>query len=597
MPAFASRFSSRTHLPFGAPAVEMEHHVKRTRNWCLTIKEGHGDLGAIIETRDPDFAPFFFNNKEFQVFIGPVEGPDDMCMTNHRHVGIRCLQQSITKTAAAEAMEAYCNMPKGTLHGMYCQPLESNWPTYIQYARKTTVTSKYDENIKLAAQKIRLVGGQINKLTMKRKLVEDYGLDYFNKRLKVNMETFLETEGQLDTRGCHDSIIDRTANARYLFETFTTFQRIVAKSLLRNGCFCLWRDKEFTHAFEVEDFQLMVEFLALVPSVVKRVSLHTDCLPGLFLFGTRSTGKSTFFVNNDYYKKVATDAEGVSRYKLDGVQTALLLDDVNPSLFMGSRDGSTLKQLALGAPATVKTCGSTVNVNAWLVCTSNHPPPFMKEEPPSGTDEQIAKNWRIECDSWKRRFIILCLGDVMYGDPVIVNWNDYEIRDRVADLIHVILEKLKVRQPVLYNKYLEKYHRVILRDYTAACEEPVLVYQAVDYEDVKRDMEDYDFRNGSPEMMMTASPRVIGQTKGEAPPITNTNIPPQELRWVCQHPEPIPYNDWCSLCEQDWKIRCEGLVPPRFLKVCDVHKRRACGICFEMDATDVIDDVNMLKYM
>lgn len=578
-----------------------EATISRSRNYCITLTEGHTDglanLNNVTETRDPDFATFHYNHKDFQVFIGPVEDADDQCRVSHRHVGIRCLQTSMTKTAASEAMEAYLGLPKGTLHESYCRPLDTNWWTYMAYARKSCYTDRYDQDIKAAADKIRKVGGHINRTNMKRKLVEQHGLTYFNKRLKANLDTFLDTEGQIDPRGQIETPVDCERNARTFHETFKTFQMVVAKSLLRNGCFCQWREEQYAKYFDVRDFQLLVEFLALAPTALRRSTEHVDCLPGLFLFGTRSTGKSTFFVNNVYYKKVPTDAEGVSRYKLDGGQTALLLDDVHPNLFMGGKDGPTLKQVTLGAPTPVKTNGGTGEISAWLVCTSNHPPPFMRDEPPAGTDDQVAKQWKAESGAWKRRFVLLCLGDYIDKDPIIVKWSDYEIRDRAADLLNVILEKIRDRQPNVYRAFLQYYHEVLIKDYPNSCESPKVEYKEVDYDEAKKEMENHDFKNGAPEMMMVNNDRVIGKAEGEAPTVTNVDIPLQELEWPCTHENPISENAWCRYCEDAWRIRCEGLVPPKLLKICENHGKRACPDCFEGNtAQDVIDAVNVFKY-
>lgn len=578
----------------------MTAKVPRSRNFCITLTDEHMEslvnLESLAETKDPDFAKFHYNNKDFEVFIGPVEDPDNECKNPHRHVGIRCVQQTMTKTAASEAMEAYLKLTRGRLYESYCRPLDSNWRNYITYARKSQYVHKDDEHIKSAAEKLRSLGAQINRSNMKRKLVEQHGYTYYNKHLKTNLDTFLDTDGQVDPRGQMETPVDPEKNALLFFETFKIFQSVIAKGLLRNGYHCSWKEREYTKNFELEDFQLMIEFLALAPTALYRSKEHVDNLPGLFLFGLKNTGKSTFFVSNPHFKKVPTDADGVSRYKLEGGQTGLLLDDVHPKLFMGGKDGPTLKQVALGAPATVKTCGSTSDTTSWLVCTSNHPPPFMSAEPPADTDEQVVQHWSHECDAWKRRFILICLGDYVDNDPIIVKWSDYNIRDRAADLLHAILERIKERQPKVYEAYLKYYHTVLFKDYSLSCEQPKLLYQFVDYERVKMEMQEADFIHGAPHMMMTAPPRVFGRAQGEAPPVTNSQIMPQELKWSCSHSDPVPYNDWCQLCESAWQIRCEGLVPPHLVKVCEAHSKRGCDVCFSLDAQDVIDCVNALKY-
>lgn len=144
-----------------------------------------------------------------------------------------------------------------------------------------------------------------------------------------------------------------------------------------------------------------------------------DGLPGLFLYGEPCTGKSHLFKSAPCYAKVAQDAAGVSRYKKVRAQSAYLLDDIKASFLDDNINSGTLRQLILGDSVTVKIMGDTMDVQGWVVATSNEKPAYLdSENGPEGIT-----NWAMQCRAWRRRFVSIQLTATVDLDPIPVNWH------------------------------------------------------------------------------------------------------------------------------------------------------------------------------
>jgi len=156
---------------------------------------------------------------------------------------------------------------------------------------------------------------------------------------------------------------------------------------------------------------LAVTMIAILPMVAKRTK-NPDNLPGLYFYGGAGTGKSYFFNQNTAYHMVPTDASGVSRYQQQANVDGYLLDDITSDFLDEKTNSSTLRNLALGGTATVKTFGNTLKVRGFLVCTSNNTPNFLFKEDLKNPDI------RANCNAWKRRFIAIKFTTPVDEDPI-----------------------------------------------------------------------------------------------------------------------------------------------------------------------------------
>jgi len=175
------------------------------------------------------------------------------------------------------------------------------------------------------------------------------------------------------------------------------FSKVLYRALKDNGC-------ETIHSkfkeLQSSDMTLAVTMIAILPMVAKRTK-NPDNLPGLYFYGGAGTGKSYFFNQNTAYHMVPPDASGVSRYQQQANVDGYLLDDITSDFLDDKTNSSTLRNLALGGTATVKTFGNTQKVRGFIVCTSNNTPNFLFKEDLKNPDI------RANCNAWKRRFIAI----------------------------------------------------------------------------------------------------------------------------------------------------------------------------------------------
>jgi hypothetical protein len=166
---------------------------------------------------------------------------------------------------------------------------------------------------------------------------------------------------------------------------------------------------------------------------------------------------SYLFQNAPFYKKVASDAQGVGRFCLDEAQRAYLLDDVTSAFFEDRYNLSTLRQMTLGGDSEVKIQGDTQKVRGRIVTTSNEIPDWLEDKPKK---EEDSKNWEKNCGAWKRRFVHIKMSDVFDLDPVVVNWSHCSAVDAVKGMYVNFVEAL----PDSLKEKLKKYTDHIMMD-------------------------------------------------------------------------------------------------------------------------------------
>ncbi len=426
------------------------------RMWAITCDK------TVIPSTDTSCVSFEFENKKWQYFAGPVE--EDASTDAHQHCGIRCLDAPVSKSAAKRAFSHGASINIELLEDQYFKKVDTTWARYLAYAFKGKTTA-VDASLKVAAQKIISKGSVPTKRAMQRELVEEYGVDYYNKRLKSNLDTFLTTDGLLDDRGTIRRELDPIKNKEAFMKSFEILQAQIGKSLKRFQVSTNWKRAEgLFDNMDVTMQQKFIEMLCLLPICTRRCPIQPDNLPGLYFWGQPNTGKSAFFDSGVFLKKFAQDSTGVSRFKLTSMQSGILFDDI-PSDFLDRADVSgTIRQMALGGNAIVKVFGDTDSVCGYCIVTSNNSPSFFEDTPPA--DSKIDQsNWTRNCDAWKRRFITLEFTDFVDSDPINIVWSDYNIRQYAAELCYKIICRLQDYNQDLYEQYLVDIGQTLVSDY------------------------------------------------------------------------------------------------------------------------------------
>lgn len=379
--------------------------MSQRAHWCLTVVEDvvnkwpkHVQDAWREQSGNQDTPlQIVFSEISYSLWIGHREGEDDNTKEPHYHVLLSCPSgRTATKSKAFNIMNS-ANFKLMGINNIYCQELQTTVAKYKNYIFKTSCDAKIksvDGIISKAADRLKTVGN-ITKESLRKELIDQQGPSWYSKHKQV-VETYIgaidnfQTQRIVDVEEDMDEIVERTKNI------IATFHDIVLRNIEENGY-------STTHEFFKETpNDIMAKYItviSLLPYLFQRSATCMDNIPGLYFFGDAGAGKSMIFNMGRSYKMIASDSVGVSRFKLEGCQSAFLLDDIKASSLNDQTYMSTLRQLILGGFSRVKTHADTQQIKGFIAVTSNETPIFLLEP----KDNNMKQN----NDAWKRRFITL----------------------------------------------------------------------------------------------------------------------------------------------------------------------------------------------
>lgn len=390
--------------------------MSRRSVWCFTLLAGkHSETGE-------KGIPVVYNSKTYTFILGPVEKPDSNSDYDHQHGYIQCPRSvALTKGQAISILKSL----GAYTEDHYVHELEKTKAAYHSYCFKSIFNafSSSERRIKRAIDEIHSVdNAKLNCKRLKLKLMKTEGSDFVVKNNALIALTLAHPEAQDNDKYIHVEV-DEKENVKNFMQVVENFKVVVDDAIHESGIETTHRS--FNDATKKDQLNAIV-CIALLPMMAMRVRV-TDQLPALWFYGKQECGKSFLFSQIPNYKRVATDAEGVSRFKLGGDQTAFFLDDVDKGWLFKMSNSATLKTLAIGEKAVVKTHGDTMDVRGFVVITSNHQPDYLGAmgDIPEGADaEQFAKDHEFNCGAWKRRVVALAFTEKVDLESIYV---DYEM--------------------------------------------------------------------------------------------------------------------------------------------------------------------------
>lgn len=433
------------------------------RNWAITWKADEHTL----ETTSKNGLRLCTGNYEYLIFVGPKESPDTELESDHQHVMVHCETANISKRKAKEALVEYSNLAPQIVEDnvVYISKLYSNKMNYIAYCYKSlreNTMSKDDEIVKNVISEIKDTGIVPTSNSIKRKLIDNYGANAFNKRFCKITDTYLNETDVIDTRG--NPCVD--LNVEHNRINFLTQMMFYYTLLMETQVSTLCKPFADIPNMLLKDVTFLI---SLLPYFTKRIKGACDNIPGLYLYGVQAAGKSSMFNNCRYVKKIPTDASGVSRFRMDKMHTAFLLDDIETNYICNRENTSTLKQLCLGNDVEVKIMGNTQSVKGFVFITSNNEPPYLTKRIYVDEDNKTVDeiNNDIIDNSWKRRFISCKFIKTCPYDYNSINYDDLKLRDIAARMFKNKYDKM---QEVWSNNkdVLDKfklYYNVVTEDY------------------------------------------------------------------------------------------------------------------------------------
>lgn len=406
----------------------------RRVHWAVTIP------GGVDESKPTDQAgvKHEFGGALFSIHVGPLEMPDDKTDFPHRHVLVSG-PTAITRTKCLAALSDYLG---GQVADTYAQPIDTNTRTYLAYAWKTMGVRKrkQEESLDAAIKRVKASGHQVTLNRLEEDLVVNEGVHFVSQNAQL-IKTAARMPGVLNDRKVIEVSLDPAQNMLDTCRCIQIFKDNIRSMVHKNGIETTWI--KLNDATRDQQVAYIVAY-SLLPSLFFRLK---DGCASLYFWGEPNTGKSYLFDGNNSFRKVPLDAPGVSRFKLEGSQTAFLLDDVKNDVIDKPDNSATLRQLSLGTEARLKTFGDTQTAKAFVFVTSNDKPNYLCPigEPPSDVSdaEQWKTNQMTNNAAWKRRFVALQFTDMLDVDEEFeIQWDHDSALFAVAMAIKVCLNEM-----------------------------------------------------------------------------------------------------------------------------------------------------------
>lgn len=436
------------------------------RNWAVTWDSSVHEL----EATSRNGLRLSSGGYDYMLYIGPKESPDAECSSDHQHIMVHCETANISKTKVREALVAYSTLDPQVVQESisYISKIYSTKSKYLIYCFKSlneSTSHADDDVVKETIGDIKESGTIPTLSSVKRKLIDVHGANAFNKRFCKIAETYISETDVIDTRGNPKIEIDSKQNMLNFICQLLYYYIIIRQTNVTTLC------KGFSNMSQplLKD---CVYLLSLLPYFTKRVIGINDNLPSLFFYGIQNAGKSTMFNNCRYVKKIPTDSLGVSRYRMDKMHTTILLDDITNSVIDSKENASTLKQLTLGNDVEIKVHGSTQNIKAFVIITSNEKPSFSVPIEYGDVEHKTIEevNTFICNQSWLRRFMLCEFVKQCPFDMLSVNFDDLKLRDIAAQMFRnkytKIMSDYPLESAIIKDKF-KIYYNVALEDYAS----------------------------------------------------------------------------------------------------------------------------------
>jgi len=410
-------------------------------------------------------------------------GPDNNSDYPHQHGYLACPTGFVLTKGQAISILASIGAYQD---GMYVHELETTREKYHIYCFKLTngTHSSAERKIKRAIESISQHDGlKVTAKRLKTELVSTEGASFVARNKQVIDVIIATPDAMASTRNLQETV-DVEQNMASYMKAIVNFNTLVEAAIRKHGIVT-------THPAFVDadrDDQLhAILCIALLPQLINRARI-TDGIPGLWFHGRPHCGKSYLFSQVPNYKKVPTDAEGVSRFRLECDQSGYLIDDVDAGWLFKPSNSKTVKALAIGEREQVKIMGDTQEVRGFVVITSNCMPDHLSPLGPTaeGIDRESAeKDHSFNCNAWKRRLVSLYFDEPTDYDPVYIDF-DVNALDIVARRAFE-LGYTKLKSPKLI-KLFKKYYDHINNQWT---DEQTMLYDKV-FEKMSSEIQDVE---------------------------------------------------------------------------------------------------------
>jgi hypothetical protein len=308
-------------------------------HWCFTLS---GEDLESTETTSRGGLSLELDGIKYKIFVGPIEESDKGQSNPHCYglLSIRSDQgkKNCRKNRAVTILTNHLGKSSTWKPG-YIGALSTSVHIFLDYVYKTVDLTKghVERTIKEAISDVMDSGLAVTAKRVRQTLIRNAGAQFTVKN-KLIMDLMLsEMELYKPQREIPFTIIP-VENTQKAFRTINIFNRILTNNLRVNH---IQTDHGLAYGLTDDGVANLMTAIALLPILCNRW-MGGDNLPGLYLWCKACSGKSNLFKELPYYRKVASDAQGVSRFKLQGVEAAFLLDDIKAGFLNETSNSSTL---------------------------------------------------------------------------------------------------------------------------------------------------------------------------------------------------------------------------------------------------------------
>jgi len=232
-----------------------------------------------------------------------------------------------------------------------------------------------------------------------------------------------------------------------------------------------------------------------------------DGMFGLVLMGAAAVGKSSAFVDNGQLARIATDAEGVGRFRVPEAKTTLLSEEWSVDLLIDKSNFNTIKQIAAGALTSVKVHSTfTTLPSLWYGLTTND----TYEELEAKTSHLTLTN---KC-ALRRRFMWLEWEEELEMDMKIIRTKNNKLTR--ALMVVELLKLLRDNPDSVLSTFepINVYIRAIYEDAYSKAKDLLLEY-GIDHTELVLTFKDHDDTTDSE-----------GESEPDRIPIRSPNMAP-----------------------------------------------------------------------
>lgn len=350
----------------------------------------------------------------YHLVIGHLEGKDENTKEEHYHAMFTCQSGKVCTKGKLRDVFRHYGMPLN--ESAYIRELQSTVAKYMAYIMKNDPAIRplnVDDVLEQTMASLVKNNSNITKQTFIDEILDVHGAHWYSKN-KATVDVYTNNIRLFDGARIIRSVVDPDKILKRTGDIVAAFHATVLANLKQYGIVCTHEALTDVSNEAIANYMTIV---SLIPYIYQR-SEDIDNIPAIYLWGEAGAGKTFMYQCGKSYKYLANDAQGVGRFKLDGTEAAILMDDIKAESIDADTNLSTIRTIALGNASRIKVHSSTKSIQAFMVITSNDKPVYLD-----------SKYDTVQALAWKRRFMTLHMTRNNFEDFNHSSGNEFDYKN------------------------------------------------------------------------------------------------------------------------------------------------------------------------